>query len=390
MNEMALAEPEELIRLRDTLRRFVEREMPRSLARTWDRDDVFPREVFSKLADLGVMALTVPEDHGGAGRNITATMAVIEELSKRSSAVAVPYIMCACYAGMNIAESGSVGQKSELLPRIARGEILFSYGLTEPDAGADLASVKTRARRDGDRIVVTGTKRFCTGANISDYIYCLVESDPEAPRHKNLSVLLVPTNAPGITITVTDAIGMHGAPTNDVVMEAVALGPEAIVGGESGWNRGWETLVGPVLDVERLEVAAMAVGIAEAAIADAWDYAETRRQFGKPIASYQAIRHKLADLRMDALAARLMLYHAAGKADRGEPVGPESAMAKLFCTEKAKAITLDCQQLIGAYGLTPDYDIERLVREALILPIVGGSSNIQKNNIANMLGLARG
>jgi alkylation response protein AidB-like acyl-CoA dehydrogenase len=291
---------------------------------------------------------------------------------------------------MNIAESGSAAQKAELLPKVATGDVLFSYALTKPDAGADLASIKTRARRDGNRILLNGTKRFCTGANIADYIYCLVQSDPEAPRHKNLSVLLVPTNAKGLTITHTDTIGMHGAPTNDLVFENVELSPEAVVGGPERWNRGWETLVGPVLDIERLEVAAMAVGLAEAAIADAWSYAETRRQFGKVIANYQAIRHKLIDLRTDALAARLMLYHAAAKADRGEAVGAESALAKLFCTEKAKAIALDCQQIFGAYGLTPDYDIERYVREALILPIVGGSSNIQRNNIANMLGLAKG
>lgn len=390
MPAIELAETEDIVRLRDTIRRFVEREMPREKARQWDRDDIYPREVVRKLAGLGVMALTVPEAHGGAGRNITATMAVIEELSKRSSAVAVPYIMCACYAGMNIAESGSASQKAELLPRIAAGELLFSYGLTEPDVGADLASVKTRARRDGDRIIVNGTKRFCTGANFADTIYCLVRSDDEAPRHKNLSLLLVPAKAKGVTITKTDTIAMHGAPTNDVVMEDVELPLEAIVGGPEGWSRGWEMLVGPVLDVERLEVAAMATGLAEAAIADAWDYAETRKQFGKVISSYQAIRHKLADMRTECLAARLLLFHAAAKADRGEPVGVESAMAKLYCTERARAIALDCQQLIGAYGVTPEYDIERFVRETLILTIVGGSSNIQRNNIANMLGLAKG
>ncbi len=390
MPAIELVETEDIVRLRDTIRRFVEREMPREKARAWDRDDIYPREVVQKLASLGVMGLTVPEEHGGAGRNITATMAVIEELSKRSSAVAVPYIMCACYAGMNIVESGSAAQKAELLPKIAAGELFFSYGLTEPDVGADLASVKTRARREGDRIILNGTKRFCTGANFADYIYCLVKSDDTAPRHKNLSVVLVPAKAKGVTITTTDTIAMHGAPTNDVVMEDVELPLTAIIGGPEGWNRGWEMLVGPVLDVERLEVAAMATGLAEAAIADAWAYAETRKQFGKLIASYQAIRHKLADMRTDSLAARLLLFHAAGKADRGEPVGAESAMAKLYCTERARAIALDCQQLIGAYGVTPEYDIERFVRETLILTIVGGSSNIQRNNITNMLGLAKG
>lgn len=380
----------ELAMLRESIRRLVADEMPREAARRWDRDDHFPREVFAKLAALGATGLTVAAEHGGSGPDITATMAVIEELSKRSLAVAVPYIMCACYAGMNIAESGSPEQKARLLPKIAAGEILFAYGLTEADAGADLASVRTQARREGDRIVVRGSKRFCTGANIADIIYCLVRSDSEAPRHQNLSIVLVPTKAKGVTIKVTDAIGMKGAPTNDVTFDDVTLPQDAVVGGEAGWNRGWQMLVGPVLNVERLEVAAMALGIAEAAVADAWDYAETRVQFGKAISSYQAIRHKLADMKADLLACRLMLYHAAGLADRGEPFGVESAMVKLFVTERGKAIVLDCQSIIGAYGLTPEFDIERYVRDMLILPIVGGSSNIQRNNITNMLGLKKG
>ncbi len=381
---------EEIALLRKTLQRFVATEMPREAARKWDRDDIFPREVFAKLAALGVTGLTIDEHHGGSGPNITATMAVIEELSKRSLAVAVPYIMCACYAGMNIAESGTPAQQAELLPKVAAGELLFAYGLTEPDVGADLASVRTKARREGSSVIVSGTKRFCTGANIADYIYCLVRSDAEAPRHQNLSILLVPTKAEGVSITTTETIGMKGAPTNDVVLDEVRLPLAAIVGGEAGWNRGWGMLVGPVLNVERLEVAAMGLGIGEAAFADAWDYSQQRKQFGKPISAYQAIRHKLADMRTDLAASRLMLYHAAAMADRGEPVGPESAMAKLFCTEKAKSIALEAQTIIGAYGLTPDTDVERNVRDALILPIVGGSSSIQRNNIANMLGLGKG
>ncbi len=387
---MGASELGELEMLRNSLRRFVEREMPRELARKWDREDIFPRDVFRKLTELGVTGLTVPERFGGAGVNIVATMTTIEELSKRSLAVAVPYIMCACYAGMNIRESGTEQQQAEFLPRIARGEMLFAYGLTEPDVGADLASVKTTARRDGDRLIVNGAKRFCTGANIADYIFCLVRSGAPERRFENLSLVLVPANAPGVAVTVTDSIGMKGAPTTDVTLDNVEVPFANVIGGEAGWNKGWPLLTGPVLNVERLEVAAMALGIAESAIADAWAYSQERVQFGKKISAFQAIRHSLANMKTDIRACRLMLYDAASRVERNQPCSVESAMAKLFVCERGKAIVLECQTIIGAYGLTKEFDIERNVRDMLILPIAGGSSNIQRNNIANMLGLAKG
>jgi alkylation response protein AidB-like acyl-CoA dehydrogenase len=387
---MSALESDELRLLRDSLRRFVEREMPREMAREWDRNDTFPREVFRKLTELGVTSLTVDEKYGGNGPNIVSTMLTIEELSKRSLAVAVPYIMCACYAGMNIGESGTPEQKDELLPKVASGELLFAYGLTEPDVGADLASVKTTARRDGDQVVVNGSKRFCTGANIADYIYCLVRTGAADQRHRNLSIVLIPTATPGVTITVTDSIGMKGAPTTDVTLDDVRVPFANVIGGENGWNNGWNMLVGTVLDVERLEVAATALGIAESAFADAWEYSQQRVQFGKPISGFQAIRHSFANMKTALYACRLMLYDAAARVDRDEPCGIESAMAKLFICERGKEIVLECQTIIGAYGLTKEFDIERNVRDMLILPIAGGSSNIQRNNIANMLGLAKG
>ena len=386
---MGATESDEVEMLRESLRRFVEREMSRELARKWDREDIFPRDVFRKLSGLGVTGLTVPAQFGGSGPNIVATMATIEELAKRSLAVAVPYIMCACYAGMNIGESGTAEQKSELLPRIAKGDVLFALGLTEPDVGADLASVKATARRDGDQIVINGTKRFCTGANIADYIYCLARTDAQERRFKNLSIVLVPTKTRGVTITVTDSIGMKGAPTADVTLDDVVIPSDNVIGGDAGWNQGWPMLMGPVLNVERLEVTAMALGIAEAAVADAWTYSQERVQFGKKISGFQAIRHSLSNMKTDLRACRLMLYDAAARVDRGESCSVESAMAKLFVCERGKAIVLECQTIIGAYGLTKEFDVERNVRDMLILPIAGGSSNIQRNNIANMLGLAK-
>jgi len=374
-------ESEIVTALRDSLERFVEREMPRSAARDWDARNHFPREVHRKLADLGVLGLTFGEDYGGVGRDILATMIVIEELSRRSLAVAVPYIMAACYAGMNIEECGTEAQKRELLPKIAAGDLLFAYGLTEPDAGADLASVTTTAVRDGDGLRINGAKRFCSGAGIADYIYALVRTGPAEARHRNLSFVLLPADAPGVTITPIEAMGMKGAATTDVSFDDVAVPIANLVGGEAAWNKGWPMLVGPGLDVEKLEVAALGIGIARAALDDAWAYARERRQFGRAIGDFQSIQHKLADMKTQIHAARLVLYQAAWLADQRRPCSTETSMAKLFATEVAKTAALECQTILGAYGYVKDFDAERYVRDALLMPIIGGSSAVQRNNI---------
>ena len=384
-----MREPEHIQQYRDVLQRFVENEMPRDAAAEWDRTDTYPREVIEKLARLGVMGLTIPEEYGGAGRDIYATMVVIEELCKRSTAISGPYIMSTCYGGMNIVESGSDAQKKDLLPKLANGEILFAYGLTEPDVGADLASVKTRAEMRGDTLVVNGSKRFCTGAKYADYIYTLVRSDPDAPRYRNLSLILIPKTSPGIEITEIATIGQRGVGTTDVHFDNVEVPVENIVGGEAGWNNGWSMLAGPTLDVEKLEVAAMALGVGEGAMEDAWQYAQERVQFGKPISAQQSIRHTLARCRTQLLAARLMLYHAAGMADRNEPCTVETSMAKLFVCQEVQEVVLACQRVFGAYGCVTGSDMDRYMREALVFPIAGGSTEIQLNNIANRLGLQK-
>lgn len=370
--------------IRATLERFVEREMPRERAAEWDATNSFPRDVFSKLADLGMLGLTVPEEYGGSGRNILATMVVIEELSRRSLAVSVPYIMSTCYAGMNLVECGSDEQKLELLPKVADGRILFAYGLTEPDVGADLASVKTRAERDGDIVRINGAKRFCSGAGIADYIYTLVRSGPEADRYRNLSLIMIPSSAGGISINPIKAMGMKGAATTDVAFMDVEVPISNVMGGEPGWNKGWTMLAGPGLDVEKLEVAAIGVGIARAALDDAWSYAEERQQFGQPIANFQSIQHKLAHMKTQIHAAKLMVYQAAWLADEHRPCATESSMAKLFATEVCKYCALESQTILGAYGYVSDFSVERYVRDALLMPIIGGSSAVQLNNIFKM------
>jgi alkylation response protein AidB-like acyl-CoA dehydrogenase len=382
--------PEHVEVLRETLVRFVETEMPRSAARAWDRDDHFPRAVFEKLVPLGVLGTTVDEKYGGTGRDVLATVVTIEQLARRSIAVANPYIMAACYAGLNIAECGSEEQKADLLPRVVAGDLLFAYGLTEPDVGSDLANVRTTARRDGDSIVLSGAKRFCTGADYADFIYCLANTDPDGTRRRNLSLLLVPPASEGVVIEPQRALGMKGTHTCDVTFSEVRLPVSAIVGGELGWNEAWGMMVGPGLEVEKLEVAALALGFADAAVEDAWNYSQEREQFGKPIAAIQSIRHMLADAQTDLFASRMLVYRVAEVLSRGQSAPAETSMTKLFVTEAACRIVLICQKIMGAYGYVDGFDMERYVRDVLATPIFGGSSAIQRNNITNLLGLPRG
>jgi alkylation response protein AidB-like acyl-CoA dehydrogenase len=383
-----MTESEDIRLIRDAVRRFVGTHMPRELARKWDKQNIFPREVYAELGKMGVMGLTVPTEYGGQGVDIPATMAVIEELAKRSSALACPYIMAACYAGMNLVESGSESQKRTLLPKVAKGELLFAYGLSEPNVGGDLAMVETSARREGNRILLSGTKRWCTGAQIADYVFCLARTGPKEDRYKNLTIFLVPPKSPGVTIQPLDHLGIRGVETNDAIFEDVEIGEDAILGGAQMWNQGWKQLAGRALEVEKLELSAVALGLAEAACADAIDYAESRVQFGKPIGAHQAIRHAIADAKTKTLAMRLMLANAAQLVQDRKPSALESSMTKLFCCEGAAEVTLACQRIMGAYGLSDLMDMERYVRDAISLPIVGGSSNMQKNNIANRLKLA--
>lgn len=386
---MDFSEPEHITMIRDTVRRFVAREATNEIIAKWDKADHFPMAIHKKIGELGLCALTVPEAYGGAGFDLVAMTAVIEELSKASGVLAGMYIQTACYGGMNITSCGSEAQKAALLPRVAEGSIFFAYGLSEPDVGADLAGTRTTAIRRGDKIVINGAKRWCSGASLADYILCLVKSDPDGARYRNLSFLLIPPTLPGITITTVETIGQRGSPTCDVIFEDVEVGLDAILGGEAMWNQGWSQLAGPALEAEKLEVPAMALGVAEAALAEAWEYSQQRMQFGQRICSFQSIRHKLADAKTKVQASRNMLYWAAWLLQEGKPAAAETSMTKLFVCDTCRDVVLSCQQIMGAYGYAEGFAIERHVRDVLIYPIYGGSSAIQLNNIANRLGLPK-
>jgi alkylation response protein AidB-like acyl-CoA dehydrogenase len=382
-----MLDPAELTALRTQLRRLVEAKAPRAQRQAWDKAHTWPRDVFADIAALGVCGLTIGEEHGGLGQDLVAAVAVIEELARAGSFLCGPYIHCAFYGGMNISENGSPAQKAAFLPRLAKGELMFAYGLSEPDVGGDLASVTTRARRDGDSIVINGAKRWCSGADWADYIYCLVQSDAEAGRYKNLSFVLIPKDTPGVRIQPIEHVNLRYMASCDVFFDDVRLPLDCIVGGDAQWNQGWRMLSGRALDVEKLEISAAAFGIAQAAVEEAWTYAGERRQFGKPISAHQAVRHALVDARTKLEACRHMLYHAAQLASSGAPCAVETSMAKLFIGETVADIALICQRVLGAYALSDAYDMERHVRDLLGMAIVGGSSNMQRNNLASLLRL---
>ncbi|MEQ9145841.1 MAG: acyl-CoA dehydrogenase family protein [Parvibaculaceae bacterium] len=382
-------EPEHITLLRDTIKRFVADEMPREKRRQLDRDHTFCRETFRKLADLGVCGLTIPEEFGGQGIDLVAAVAVLDELCQVGPSLGGPFIHAAFYGGANVVENGSDAQKRDLLPKLAKGDIWFAYGLSEPDVGGDLATVRTRARLDDDgkTVVVNGAKRWCTGADWADYIYCLVNSDPDGKKYRNLTVLLIPTDTPGISMQPIEHANLRYTASCDVYFDDVRIPIENVLGGAEGWNKGWGMLAGRTLDVEKIEITTVTYGIARAAVEEAWQYAQEREQFGKPIAAHQAVRHALSEARTKLQACAHMLYHATYLAHEGKPCSVETSMAKLFVADTAVEIVLACQQVLGAYGLSDAYDMERNVRDVLGMPIVGGSSNMQKNNIAARLGL---
>ena len=380
-------EPAHISEIRRQLQRFVTENASREKRLEWDKASTWPRDIFQQIADMGLIGLTIPEAYGGSGQDIVAATAVIDELSQAGAFLAGPYIHAAFYGGMNLSENGSEAQKQELLPKIARGEMFLCYGLSEPNVGGDLASVETRADMDSDEIIINGAKRWCTGADWSDYIYCLVRSGPAEARYKNLTFVLIPTDTPGISMQAIEHSNLRYTKSMDVYFDNVRLPKSAIVGGEENWNRGWNLLAGRALDVEKIEITAVAYGVARAAVEEAWTYAQEREQFGKAISQHQAIRHKLVTARTKLQAARHMLYHGAYLANTNQPCSVETSMAKLFVADTGVEIATLCQQVMGAYALSDAYDMDRHVRDLLGMPIVGGSSDMQKNNLASLMRL---
>ncbi|MFD4830072.1 acyl-CoA dehydrogenase family protein [Streptomyces uncialis] len=339
----------------------------------------FPREVFTLLSRSGLLALPYDSAYGGGDQPYEVYLQVLEELAavRLTVGLGASVHTLACHA---LAGFGTKEQRAELLPAMLGGGLLGAYCLSEPAAGSDAASLRTKAVRDGDDWVLTGTKAWITHGGIADFYTVLARSG--GPGARGITAYLVPGDAPGLSAAVPERkMGMKGSPTAQVHFDGVRV-PDSRRLGEEG--QGF-TIALAALDSGRLGIAACAIGVAQAALDGAVEYATGRRQFGRPVADFQGLRFLLADMATQIAAGRALYLAAARLRDAGLPFAKEAAMAKLMCTDTAMKVTTDAVQVLGGYGYTADFPMERYMREAKVLQIVEGTNQIQRMVIARHL-----
>ena len=349
-------------------------------AAEWDREHRFPQELVPKLAELGFMGVCVPEELGGAGTDFLAYMLVLEEISRADAGIGVTVAVHTSAATLPIAKFGTDEQRETLVPPMARGEKIGVFALTESGSGSDARSLQTRAAADGDGWRLNGTKQWITNGAFGGTALVFARGEP------GISCFLVDGEAEGLAVTKEHSkLGLHSSSTVDLVLEDVAVPGDRLLGEE---GKGFRIAMA-TLDGGRIGIAAQALGIAQAAYDAARAYALERRQFGKRIAEFGAIQEKLADFATELDAARLLVYRAAWLRDRGEPHGEAGAKAKLFASSLARRGTGEAIQILGGYGFTTEFPVERYFRDAKITEIYEGTSEIQRLVIAlSVLGLA--
>ncbi|GAB4399485.1 MAG: acyl-CoA dehydrogenase [Anaerolineales bacterium] len=361
---------------------FVDREV-KPFSRETDEKAAFNWHAVKKMGPLGLLGLNVPEEYGGTGIDAVSAAVAIEALGWGCGSTA---LAIAAHNGLGcapIALFGTQQQKQTYLPAAATGEgKLAALALTEPGAGSDLqGGVRTRAVREGNAWRIDGAKMWCTNASIADFIVVLVRTDP-AGGSRSLSQIIVPTDAPGLHIGAPEKkMGLKGSPTHAVTFENVRVPLENLLGEE---GRGLQQTL-KVLDGGRIGIGALAVGLAQAAMEEAIKYAHQREAFGQPIAQFQAIQWMLADAATEIEAARLLVYQAAWLKEQQRPYGVQASMAKLFATEMAERVCRNAIQIHGGYGYSAEYPVERIYRDARLMTIGEGSSEIQRLIIARHL-----
>ncbi|WP_238006603.1 acyl-CoA dehydrogenase family protein [Dactylosporangium sp. AC04546] len=372
---------------RDVLREFVDREI-RPVAQEWEATDRYPTEIVESMRRMGLFGLTVPEEYGGLGADMVSFALVFEEIAKGWMGIAgiLGSHSLACWL---IARHGTEEQKRRYLPDLATGARRSGIGLTEPDAGTDLQGIRTVARRDGDHYVVTGRKTWITNARHADPLPVLVKTDPTAsPAHRGMSVLLVEAGTPGFEVLRDlPKLGYKGTESCEVLLDDVRVPVSGLLGGVEG--RGMQQVLSG-LETGRINVAARALGIAQAAYDEALRYSASRTAFGSQISQFQAVQLRLADMAMQVQAARLMVYWAAARADAGQRVDLEAGMAKAFASEAAAACALSAMQVHGGYGYSKEFVVERLYRDAPLMMIGEGTNDIQRIVIARALTSGKG
>jgi alkylation response protein AidB-like acyl-CoA dehydrogenase len=370
--------------IRASVRGFVQQELTRDFLCEIDENSRAPHELLPRLAALGLTGLAVPEEYGGSGGSAADVSVLLEELGRASLGVASLVNRAMGWGTETILRFGTAEQKQFFLPKVCSGEMIFAFSHTEPDAGSDAVSIHTRAVADGDHFVITGSKMFTTGARECPYLIVSTRTDPEVPKHRGISVFLVPSDTPGIAYRPIEKLGMRGAGGlyevhyNDVrIPRAALLGPV-----DGGWK-----VITSTLERARIAQASYCVGAAQRTIDDAVQHACEREQFGQPIGKFQAIAHLLADLQVETDAARMLLHRAAAMVDDKLPCVREASIANLHATETLVRVTSDAMRVWGGYGFTREVEIERTLRDARLFIVGDGSSQIQRNLIARQMGL---
>jgi acyl-CoA dehydrogenase len=373
---MAL-DPETFDALIDTVRRFVTERL-RPLEGAVEEADAIPAEVVQEMREMGLFGLSIAEEHGGLGLTMSEEARVAIEFGRTTPAFRSAFGTNVGIGSQGLVMAGSDEQKAKWLPRIASGEIITSFALTEPDVGSDSGAVKTKAVRDGDVYRLSGTKRFITNADKADLFTVMARTGAEAGG-RGVSAFLVPRDLPGLSIGEPEKkMGQKGAKVADVIFDDVPVPAANMLGAE---GEGFKIAM-RVLDRGRLHIAAVCIGVAERLIADSVAYATERKQFGKPISEHQLIQAMIADSKTEALAARALVLETAGAKDAGKDVVLESAAAKYFASEMVGRVADRAVQIFGGSGYIADYGIERLYRDVRLFRIYEGTSQIQQLIIA--------
>ncbi len=347
-----------------------------------EHDDIYPAEIVEKMKEMGLFGCTIATEYGGLGLSTRTYAKIVERISQVWMSIS-GIINSHLIMAMAVQRAGTEEQKRHYLPLFATGELRGGVGLTEPDCGTDLQAIRTVATREGDEYVVNGNKMWITNSLYGNCIALLVKTDPKAdPRHKGMSLLIAEKGEGFIVSKKLEKLGYKGIDTCALTFDNYRVPVGRLVGGVEG--KGLQQVLGG-LELGRINVAARGLGVAQAALDEAVQYAQVRKTFGKPICEHQAIQLKLGEMATRTTAARLLVYAAADAFDRGERVDMEAGMAKYFATEAAQENSLDAMRIFGAYGYSKEYNIERLYRDAPLLLIGEGTNEMQRIIIAKQL-----
>ena len=369
--------------LRAMVRQMMTKSAPDDYLREMDESSQFPYELYEEWVRSGLLGLPFPEELGGQGAGIMEFVIVVEEIGRRGYDVSLPY--CSpIFNGLNLLRQGNPEQIDRFLRPFLAGDIRFSISMSEPGAGSDAAAIRTSARRVGDEYVLNGAKMWASGAGVRDnYINLYAVTDPDAPSGKGLSLFLVPNDAPGLEIRKIDTLGRRMYPTTELFLDDVVVPVQNRIGEE---NDGWRIMMSG-LELERVATSASYVGNAQTVVEEAVAYAKEREQFGSPIGNFQVIAHMLADMATEVEAARLMTYQAAWLVEEGIVDRQRNSMAKLFGSETFVNVARLGLQVMGGYGYSMEMPMQRHLRAALGTTITAGTSQIQRQTIANSMGL---